>query len=122
MCISPSPMPRISGLPLRATTIRSGKSRSMTAMPYVPSIRRRLASTLSSRVSPSACSIRCASTSVSVSERSLTPASYVLLGGLGEVGQDVGDHPAHVVRRQTGGPADLFGEFVHRTRRRLTDH
>ena len=32
-CISLSPTPMISGLPLRATTIRSGKSACITAMP-----------------------------------------------------------------------------------------
>ena len=65
----------ISGLPLRATTIRSGKSTWTTATPYVPWIRPSASATLPSRVSASDRATRWASTSVSVSDTRSTPAS-----------------------------------------------
>ncbi len=60
---------------MRATTIRSAKSACSTAIPYVPSIRASASLTFASSVSAPDRATRCASTSVSVSEVSSTPAS-----------------------------------------------
>jgi hypothetical protein len=72
-----------SGLPRRAATIFSGSRVDTTAMPYVPSTWLRAASTARSSDSPArpsppskTSSIRCTSTSVSVSEVKVWPRSW----------------------------------------------
>ena len=76
-CSSFGPMPRRSGLPLRAATIFPGSRALTTAIPYVPSILARAPATASSRESHSrkARSMRWTSTSVSVSLRKTYPRS-----------------------------------------------
>ena len=69
-----SPIPSSTGDPWRATTILSGSAAETTARPYVPSTCASAAMTRSSRVSPGASSMRCASTSVSVSPANSWPA------------------------------------------------
>ncbi len=72
---SPSPSPMSNGLPFRAATILSGSRLEITAMPYVPSTRSSASITAASRLPVNAASIRCASTSVSVSDLNTWPAS-----------------------------------------------
>ena len=62
-----------SGLPLRAATILSGSLLEMTAMPYVPSTCRSASITASRGSRRKNASIRCARTSVSVSETNAWP-------------------------------------------------
>ena len=68
MKYSLSPSPTRSGLPLRAATILCASTDEMTAIPYVPSTCQSASSTASSRLPSKHSSMRCASTSVSVSE------------------------------------------------------
>ena len=71
-------MPSTTGEPLRATTMRSGKSACRTAMPYVPSMGAAPRGPSPPGCRPAERAIRWASTSVSVSETKSTPSAASL--------------------------------------------